>query len=288
MIDNLMHTVIHIGNHKTGTKTLQRYFFPHLRSRKFLGDPFEPGSEIEELFERIKYQDFLSYNKEIADTLYKKIKLSKKLGFENNPVLISDESLATPFLGGKMTADPGIIAQRIKEIFGKVRILYMTRSQFSMLPSLYSQFVSPEFISQKDFEERIEIHMNNQLHGMMHALRFDKICKLYANLFGKENIKVLPYEMLVNDPSSYYKEICDFIDEPYDDEFINQFINIKDHQRKTKGIVIWEKLSLKYEKIRKKFKVGRPSKLIHFIGSRQEIFLENLFGTSNRTKNSKN
>ena len=51
----------------------------------------------------------------------------------------------------------------------------------------------------------------------------------------KENIKVLPYEMLVNDPSSYYKEICDFIDEPYDDEFINQFINIKDHQRKTKG-----------------------------------------------------
>lgn len=262
-----MHTVIHIGNHKTGTKILQRYFFPHLRHRKFLGDPFEAGSELEELFERIKYQDFLSYNKEIAFTLYNKIKLSEKLGFENNPVLISDECLATPYLGGKMTADPGIIAHRLKEIFGEVKILYMTRSQLTMLPSLYSQFVSPEYISQKDFEERIEIHMNNQLHGMMHALRFDKICKLYVNLFGKENIKVLPYEMLVNDPISYYKEICDFIDEPYDEEFITKFINIKDHQRQTKGEVIWEKLSLKYEKIRKKFNFGRPSKIFPFLSS---------------------
>ena len=56
-----MHTVIHIGNHKTGTKILQRYFFPHLRHRKFLGDPFEAGSELEELFERIKYQDLFNY-----------------------------------------------------------------------------------------------------------------------------------------------------------------------------------------------------------------------------------
>ena len=100
-----------------------------------------------------KISRLLSYNKEITDTLYKKIKLSKKLGFENNPVLISDESLATPFLGGKMTAE-GIIAQRIKEIFGKVRILYMTRSQFSMLPSLYS--LCHQSLLVKDFEERMK------------------------------------------------------------------------------------------------------------------------------------
>ena len=74
---------------------------------------------------------------------------------------------------------------------------------------------------------------------MMHALRFDKICKLYANLFGKENIKVLPYEMLVNDEVLITKKFVILL---MNNRLwvCNHFINIKDHQRKTKGIVIWK------------------------------------------------
>ena len=115
-----MHTVIHIGNHKTGSKSLQRNFFPKIKSRRFIGAPFKFKSEIHELFERIKYQDQLTYNSKRTSDIYKKLQTSGTLGSENDPVLISDEALLTPFFGGKMTADPALIANRIKDLFGSL------------------------------------------------------------------------------------------------------------------------------------------------------------------------
>ncbi len=273
-----MDIVLHIGNHKTGSKTLQKHFFLNLKFRKFLGDPYKPGSEIEELFERIKYQDFLSFDSQRAKELFNRLKNSERLDKENNPILISDESLTTPTLGGRMTADPGLIANRIKDLFGDVKILYVIRSQYTMLPSMYSQFVSPEIISQQDFEETIKIHLKNQLNGIMHGLRYDKICSHYKELFGMKNIKVIPYELLVNDPRSYYKEISEFIDEPLDNELIDRFINIRENKRLNKSEIMWRKFSLKYERFRKKNNLKRLSEYTpYFKGNRIELIFKKMF-----------
>tara|TARA_B100000902_G_scaffold397716_1_gene462339 strand:- start:406 stop:1428 length:1023 start_codon:yes stop_codon:yes gene_type:complete len=268
-----MHTVIHIGNHKTGTKLLQRNFFPKMKSIRFLGSPFEFKSELHELFERIKYQDILTYNTKRTSDIYKKLKASGKLGSENDPVLISDEALVTPFFGGKMTAEPAIIAKRIKDLFGNIKIIYVIRSQFSLLPSIYTQFVPPEWINQTHFEERIYENLKNHLNGMMHGIKFEKICSLYENLFGKENMKVIPYEMLINDPESYLKEICEFIGEPLDKNLINGIKLIKENKRRSRGHILWEILSAKYERARKKYQFGHPSKYIPFLSSNKVKFL---------------
>ena len=262
-----MHTVIHIGNHKTGSKSLQRNFFPKIKSRRFIGAPFKFKSEIHELFERIKYQDLLTYNSKRTSEIYKKLQTCGTLGSENDPVLISDEALITPFFGGKMTADPAVIANRIKDLFGNVKILYIIRSQLTLLPSIYTQFVPPQWINQTDFEDRIYSQIQNQLNGMMHGIKYDKICSYYENLFGKENIKVIPYEMLVNDPKSYYKEICEFIGEPLNENLINEILNITENRRRSRGVILWEILSDKYEKYRKKYKFGHPSKYLPFLSS---------------------
>ena len=73
---DILHTVIHIGNHKTGSTSLQRSFFPKIQSRRYIGSPFEFKSELHELFERIKYQNLLSYNTTRASELYNKLKTS--------------------------------------------------------------------------------------------------------------------------------------------------------------------------------------------------------------------
>jgi hypothetical protein len=278
-----MDIVIHIGNHKTGSKTLQRHLFQNLKYRKFLGDPYKPGSHIEELFERIKYQDLLSYNTQRVKELFNDLKNSEIHDTKNYPVLISDESLVTPYLGGKMTADPGLIANRIKDLFGDVKILYVIRSQITMLPSMYSQFVSPEFINQRDFEETIELHLANQLNGMMHGLRYDKICDHYIKLFGKKNIKVIPYELLDHYPKLYYKEICEFINEPIDYQLIDSLSLFKENQRADSKNIAFRKYSLKYERLRKRYKLNRVSNYIPFINGKTAKYLFNyLFFKKNK------
>lgn len=278
-----MDIVIHIGNHKTGSKTLQRHLFQNLKYRKFLGDPYEPGSHIEELFERIKYQDLLSYNTQRVKELFNNLKNSEMLDTKNNPVLISDESLVTPYLGGKMTADPGIIANRIKDLFGDIKILYVIRSQITMLPSMYSQFVSPEFISQKDFEETIKLQLTNQLNGMIYGLRYDKICDHYIKLFGKKNIKVIPYELLDNNPKEYYKEVCEFINEPIDHQLIDRLSILKENKRADSKNIAFRKYSLKYERLRKRYKLKRVSNYIPFINGKNIKYLfNNLFFKNNK------
>lgn len=278
-----MDIVIHIGNHKTGTKTLQRHLFQNLKFRKFLGTPYTPGSDIEELFERIKYQDSLSYDTQQVNRLFNNLKNSEKLDVKNNPLLISDESIVTPFVGGKMTADPGLIADRIKDLFGNVKILFVIRSQKTILPSIYSQFVSPEFLSQSDFEETIEIHLENQLNGLMYGLLYDRVCDHYIKLFGKNNIKVLPYELLANDPKSYYKEICQSIDEPFDNELIDSLLNVRENKRLDKSSIAWRKYSLKYEKFRKKYNLKRPSKYISYVKTNKiEMIFKKLYFSNNK------
>ena len=278
-----MDIVIHIGNHKTGSKTLQKHLFQNLKYRKFLGDPYMPGSDIEELFERIKYQDLVSYNTQRVKELFNNLKNSEMLDTKNNPVLISDESLVTPCIGGKMTADPGLIANRIKDLFGDIKILYVIRSQITMLPSIYTQFVSPEFISQRDFEEKIELHLKNQLNGMMHGLRYDKICNHYIKLFGKNNIKVIPFELWNNNPKEYYKEVCEFINEPIDNQLIDRILKFKENQRADSQNILFRKYSLKYERYRKRYNVKRVSNYLPFInGENIKYLFDKLFFKKNK------
>ena len=64
-----MNRVIHIGTHKTGTKTLQRNLFSDLRGRRYISEPFPVAPKLEELFDRIKYQDSLSFDPLCAEEL---------------------------------------------------------------------------------------------------------------------------------------------------------------------------------------------------------------------------
>jgi hypothetical protein len=298
-----MNTVLHIGNHKTGTKMLQHNFFSNIRSRRYLGTPLDALPEMSEVFDRIIYQDSLSFDPSKVKALMAQLEDQGVLGTEDQPVLISNEVIVTPFLGGRMTADPSLIAERLHKYFGPTKILYMIRSQRTMLAAMYTQFTPHREVNQKAFEIKLRETMDNQLHGLMHAMRYDKIASVYASIFGKENVKVIPFELLVNDPASYYETICNFIGEPFD-EHTAQFFSTREHERITRGAMLWERMVPHYENLREKLKFGRlsdrfsfinPGKIQNFVSTRIggshislkiptefEDTLERFFGPSNQ------
>ena len=84
-------------------------------------------------------------------------------------------------------------ALRIRELFGSdCRIIIMIREQFSLLKSLYKEFVR-QGISHT-YQEFLRYQFMYQDRSFLHDLLYDKTYARYAELFGRENILILPIE----------------------------------------------------------------------------------------------
>lgn len=96
------------------------------------------------------------------------------------------------------------VCARLREMFGDATILIVTRGFRSIIASSYSQTLRwgpalsvEEFVSL--YQESPECEGSRAADG----LDYDAALRLYADTFGAENVVVLPYELLRDDPVGF-------------------------------------------------------------------------------------
>ena len=194
---------IHIGYPKTGTTFLQKELFPQVKTINYV-----KLSLINLLLRRITFQDSFSYD---ANAIKKEIERH----ISNGKNVISFEGFVGQaffkFINNKLIAD------RLSVLFSHAKIIIAIRDQYSLLESIYKQYVQEGGV--KGFRRFINFKENNFVHNYrisdlsINPEMFDylPLIKYYRSLFGKNNIFVIPYELLKNNQEEFVRKLLSWM-----------------------------------------------------------------------------
>lgn len=87
----------------------------------------------------------------------------------------------------------------LRQLFPRARILIVTRGARSLLLSLYSQYVRTG--GDRSFAAFLD------MAGCARWWDYDRVIRLYEEAFGAEDVLVLPYEQLRDDPEGFCRRI---------------------------------------------------------------------------------
>ena len=204
--------IIHIGLPKTGSSFLQEMVFP-----RFEGISYHSN---------VALRSYVEFNHlQLADdSLYDAKKTQKLIDqFEGEKILLSDERFGGRFLGFGGAINRSITAKRLKQHMPNAKIIVFLRGQTSAIYSSYSQYVKgfakgikpfQKFVHQP--ERYLESNMGAPFYDSVslgltpHYWCYYELLTLYTSLF--DEVKILLFEDLVEDPESVLAEIETFIE----------------------------------------------------------------------------
>lgn len=158
-------------------------------------------------------------------------------------IAIADQQNLTPVLSNEFLSGcffftppnyrpslPKEIAARLKSTFPQAKVLIVIREQKSMLISAYRQMLLmgnsltiEEFINTGKNGKDITKHPSI---GNLDNLRFDELIADYQNLFGPENILVIPFEFLRKDQVEFFNKIYQFVGNQLQEINSNNYKNV--------------------------------------------------------------
>lgn len=215
--------VVHVGYPKTATTMFQQNVFPMCPEIEYLGK-FVPSHRYRD--ERTYYQiDALLRHGTLYPPNLKPLRdyVEQVRGeTRRRVVLISSESFIHPAV-----IDIGEVAKRIKDAFGECRILITIREQISAILSFYwthgryGEYLSlgPRDTSKKlsfplSFSEWVNLQMDGEIaegRNYVSTLRYGDVIACYDGIFGRDNVQVLLFEMLLYSPDVYCEELSKFL-----------------------------------------------------------------------------
>jgi hypothetical protein len=193
--------LIHVGFHKTATTLLQRTFF----EKKQLGFFQYQRGQCSQLVHR-KLANLGPFDKLANETINELRQFSQEAAEKGLLGVISHERLSGyPASGG---FDSKLILEHIQEIFPNAKITIVIREQVSLIQSVYSQMITDGGgYSLRDFLNSIEPFMVRIPQFRLSFYEFDKYIDYCQTLFGKDNVLVLPYELLKENYQEFYDRI---------------------------------------------------------------------------------
>jgi len=203
---SVLEPLIHIGYHKTGTTFLQRRFFNDEKSGLALAAG-PPRTRVPVL-----NRNFIDVNPFEFDPVAARRDLEPAIQNTQNrrliPVVSHERFSGSPFGGGH---DSKQIADRLGTVFPEARVMVVIREQVSMLLSVYKLYVRQggamnlrQFVDSRSGRMRVP-------GFRFDFLEYHRLIGYYAWLFGKENVLVLPYEMLKDKPTEFFRRIGGFL-----------------------------------------------------------------------------
>ena len=196
--------LLHIGFHKTGTTFLQDHVFEP-PNRGFSSPWSVVGGEAVEHF-------VLPHSGRYSAGTVKSefVAAVAELGRDEKavPVISHEDLCGYPAMHRYYGWD---VAGRLKESFPDAQVLIGIREQKSMIRSTWGEYVRKD--GEWPLEEFIGTGEDNP--GFRPICRLDHfeyslLVNRYIDLFGKENVLVLPYELLRNDAVAYEQAVHDF------------------------------------------------------------------------------
>lgn len=183
-----MRPLVHIGYHKTASTWLQRQVF-----KPEMG--FEPMLDQAQLDEMLVTPHDLDFDPNTAKrTLLEPV---SDVPSGRIPVLSSENLTGHPFFGGR---DSAALARRLHSVLPEATILIIVRSQATILPSVYMQYLKRGGVQppKQFFAGAAGV---NYPGFDPHHFQYDRLIALYQSLF--ERVIVLTYEALKRDPQAF-------------------------------------------------------------------------------------
>ncbi|TNC74790.1 hypothetical protein [Rubellimicrobium roseum] len=111
------------------------------------------------------------------------------------PVISSELISGNPFFGGR---ENDLYAERMRQTMPDARVLISIRTQLRILPSVYMQYIrrGGTMTPERFFDGEVEW---GYFGFAPEHFEYDRLIALYQELFGRDNVYVLPQEMLQAD-----------------------------------------------------------------------------------------
>ncbi len=190
-------TIIHIGYHKSASTFLQEVVFPQLPVQYFFLDKTGRRhigiSSDHQSFHLETWLNYLQQNRSSHET-----------------TLITHEALSGHPHGYEQI-DPTQIAHNLHAAHPNAKILIIIRNQFDYLKSIYTYRVSGKGAETRSFSQFLN---NEPKLGIADHICYNKRIQLYQELFGSENVYVIPLEYLKTSPSLFYQQLSQWADIP--------------------------------------------------------------------------
>lgn len=205
--------LIHIGYPKTGSIWLQHELFT---SESNIFEPFSQNinghnNTIAQCFYKNSEGYLLSSFDDNFEIIQKEINNILNIPYKNFrnkiPVISSERLSGNPQSGG---FDANIIAQRLKKAFPRSKILIVIREQKRFLLSYYFQYIANGGIFSISRYLTTKYYGSRPFFSPCH-LNYLPLVKKYYQLFGKDNVIVLPYEMFNTEPKLYISNLEEFL-----------------------------------------------------------------------------
>ena len=196
---------IHVGYPKTGTTFIQRGVLRSL-SNKGMINVLSREPEIKALGEKGAGAEEAVAAKRLLER------------FDDGKTnVISRESL----IGGMFdpSSDLAAMAENLAKAFPGAEILVTIRGQYSLLKSLYTQYVYRgghesfrKFIGFENGDFKPKTTRSGKPRANIAALDFHARAAKYAELFGKKNVTIIPYESLSRDYKKFLTRFAEWLE----------------------------------------------------------------------------
>ena len=195
--------VIHIGLHKTGTTWLQRRVF----ADPAMGYVSTANGQSNEATDAFVTCDPLAFDPDQARARFRPL-LDEATAKGLVPVISQERLSSDPSFGGYYFTD---VVDRLVRAFGAVKFLLTIREQRGMLLALYRQAVrsgGTHTLTQM-------IGTGKEPTGWAPTIRpeylmYDRMIEHLSERVGRENLCVLPLELMRSDPKDYLARLQAF------------------------------------------------------------------------------
>jgi len=194
------HVLIHIGLHKTATTWLQRHLFE--RREAGFGAPWSIAGVID----HIVRPHPLEWDERAAQRLIDEGRRSAE-SRRLIPVLSNEELGGNPHSG---SFNNTIIADRLARLAPDARVLIVIRRQTPMLVSTYKQYViRGGVLSPRRYFRPLAGSFRVPTFRAGHY-EYHRLIECYHDRFGRERVRVLAMEAMLEDRRTFVREIVDY------------------------------------------------------------------------------
>lgn len=191
--------LVHIGHHKTGSTWLQAKLF----NRSDVG--FTTPIQNLPLVDLMVTPNELVFDRDGVRKQLQDHAARTPAGVVS--VFSAERISGNPHSGGY---DSRLLADRVRYLFDDARILLVLREQNDMILSSYNQFIKRGGgISLERYTDTPGRRHISPLFDYAH-LEYHRLIRVYYDLFGRDNVLVLPYEMFKRDAKDFVRQIVTF------------------------------------------------------------------------------
>ena len=190
--------VLHIGYHKCASTFMQSNIFNKLPVN------FRMKWGVNFKYKKREYLDFIESNK--CDTSYFRDLMLENYGNTYKTTVISHEELSG-HIKGYDEINEEVVARNLKKAFPNAKVIIIIRRQFDYIKSLYCYRTSVKGEEIRSFKKFCK---DEGSRGLFDKLYYSHLVRLYFKLFGKDNVLVLPMEMLSIESEKFTRIIADF------------------------------------------------------------------------------